>query len=201
MKLKDIFPRWALREPQRDGNLELGGSAFAHLTEVADHGGYLHADKRIIVTAAEDPYASFVRGAFIGSNGGVSANSVAGETEAFSVYDTNGDGNYAVWQADGDGSLHWGDGTAAPDVQLRRLGAAALSLDNGDGVSNAFVRMYGIFGEIDLNDGTNEVDIAVAGPGLLDILGNGAGLHLRSPNGTAYNVTVANDGTVTSVAA
>jgi hypothetical protein len=115
-----------------------GGSAFAHLTEVAGtnqirtdwsflaatnpagESAQLGPDAVISAWSADgDTYAQILPGHFYAQSAGAA-------DKLLESWPNAADGNHESFRVDGDGSLHWGDGTAAPDTSLTRGGTGKL---------------------------------------------------------------------------
>lgn len=200
MKLGDVLPHWIFRE--RAGvDLEVGGSAFAHLAEDVGSGGVV-ADWPISapVFLSQDD----------NTNTTTSASLAPGALALWKRDDLGGTRAIGVglWSDNeyrtlihGDGSLHWGDGTAAPDVSLGRLDAGALEM-KGLADPSSYVAFDANNGMLDLYDNSTGGQIeAKANSGLVQIWNNGGGLRLTSPDGNqTRTIRLSNAGAVEVVA-
>lgn len=220
MKLGDILPHWIFRE--RAGiDAEIGGAAFAHLTE---SGGRITFDGQAIVADGGTVQTWLYPGELdlYGADPNVRA-------LAIGLLDDAQDA--ARFWVKGDGSLHWGDGVSVPDVTLERVTGGWLQLTGGgafvvgDGSADySYMEQDGLYAEND----TNGTSASLLSNGRMVLTANGHGaeavpnaanylqvsgvtgielietagvLRMKSPNGTAYNITVANGGAVTSTPA
>lgn len=220
-KLKDIFPKWLLKE-RAFGNLEVG-SAFAHLAEDDDR-QYLHTDYPLIFGSAEAEAEWNANGTGVVTYidpGSIHIQPSPGGTSAFSVRQ-DGDTQVRLRIA-ADGSLDWGNGVDAPATKLKWEGGSvyldgadypALRVRDPEGLIASFdtydlqfmkdsvsqpsfrITHMGVIGWGDGVAGT-DVRLGRVGPGLVGIVEQGGGLQLKSPDGTAYNVHIANGGAIT----
>lgn len=104
-----------------------GGSSFEHFTEVTEE-QWLTADWPLTL---QDPAAPNWQ-TFIGTDGRVSSVVNADDDQTFSVGRTGE--SWPRLQSYGDGSLHWGNGTDAPDISMKRGPASALEIEAPSGV-------------------------------------------------------------------
>lgn len=211
--LKDLVWRSALRRGA--GEVEVGGSggsSFAHLVEdmgdesiTADWGLYATSD-------LEAPFDGTYSG--LGPDGKIESWVVGAAHWSF-IANLVGDADIRFGIKDA--SLHWGDGTAAPDVSLARGGATALSIESeawtgfslvgSDGATLGFAAGATAADKFDLYCEPGQAKLAVYGYGLeTDLVrfkddGNiqfaipGKGITLKNPAGTvSKTVTLAADG-------
>lgn len=197
-KLKDIFPRWLFKE-RGFGDLEVGGS-FAHLVEDAPN-SRLFADWQVVVQGGVDPNVYSFIGAgggdigaeddtagtwgYLKSTGEVVSHTPTAESPAHSAYITGDAVNR--FEMHGDGSLHWGDGSAAPNAGLKR--------DVNDIALWSTPGRYIVFYEDEADSG-NDIYFRVD-TGVISVSANGGGLKLRSPDGSQEKaIRLSNAGTL-----
>lgn len=177
-----------------------GGSAFAHLTEDAEN-SQIVADWMIVGTDA-----TFGNSLSIGdANGVVSPHLIQATFNGLKFWDDWNNDNQPHLQIQPDGSLHWGDGAGAPDLALLRRPAGGLSVadsdDDGfvvstDGTTDGDYMVIDAYGISFASAGNSDTSMFRAAAGIVAIAGNGGGFRLKSPDGTAYDVTVANGGAI-----
>lgn len=179
-----------------------GGSSFAHLTEV---GSEVRVDSvaTVLVGAAAESHTYMRQGAL-----NIYPADDVDESDLWnsSFLLTRVNDSYPRFTVTSDGSLHWGDGTAAPSRHLVPDADGGLALQTGtddysfrlnfnDGhaefwataESDAEPKMYVSMddGSLHWGDGTNppNVSLVPAGPGVLSLAEHGSGLKMFSAGG------------------
>lgn len=198
-KLRDIFPKWMLKE-RSYADLEVGGSSFAHLTE---SGNRITFDGQAIVADGGTVQTWLYPGELdlYGADPDVRALAVGLLDDAQDA---------ARFWVKGDGSLHWGDGADPPDTQMGTHQNWGGAVDGGGGL---FVTASGGSPSTDAHvalgtDGAIQLRSKISGDATIEaypILSGGHsflrvgyspgdGIALMSPNGTVHYVTVNNAG-------
>lgn len=202
-KLRDIFPKWMLKE-RSYGDLEVGGGAFTHLAEDTGN-STLTADWSVV---AGDPTFGVGPSAWLRTDGQIQAFPLDTDHEAIQVSAWDDGASRLVVK--GDGSLHWGDGTDPPDTQMGTHQNWGGAVDGGGGL---FVTASGGSPSTDAHvalgtDGAIQLRSKISGDATIEaypILSGGHsflrvgyspgdGIALMSPNGTVHYVTVNNAG-------
>lgn len=134
-----------------------------------------------------------------GGNGTVQAYAPAEQTEALSVYDLGGAGNYASFGVAGDGSLHWSNGTDPADTALNRNDSWGGGLVAMDGSGNGVVAgdPDGEYAQLSATvvTVTNAGGQMSVGGGEFGNTWPGGGVRLTSPDGlTTKLLTIDNAG-------
>ena len=192
------------------------GGSFAHLAEV---GPSVVVDSAIIVSV--DGITRADAWVQIDQNT-VGVTGHEADSECFYTYVAHDDAERLIINADG--SLHWGDGTAPPDISmLRSEGRLAIGVPGFDPDTDFSLLIYPDQGVLQVGNGTEIAGLAATGarvfmssvnPGAVTLAhvddgivhvsgsgGGGGGIQMKSPDGTAYNVTVTDGGAIDVAAA
>lgn len=177
-----------------------GGSSFAHLVEDTDD-GYTILDMAgnswggLFVGEVDADSPDWSQPLSLLDRGHLSLSPAAAEDFALNV-NVAGDANQRL-RVGADGSLHWGDGTAAPDTHLGRLSSGALYVGDTSGGYLEFDGGVSKDGYIYAQDaaGAEAITLDTSSVIALDITKAGAGIRLTSLDGlSTKRLRLANGG-------